>query len=140
MMKNKSYTRLLLLKTFEDRFEYLKIGGKIGIITFGSERYINQLLYHSLEWKQVRRTIILRDNGWDLGIKDLDIFSNPIVHHINPITADDITQKKDLVLDPDNLILTSQNTHNAIHYGTSSILFQIPIERQKGDTTPWKAY
>jgi hypothetical protein len=136
----KSYRELRTLRTFEERFEYLKIGGVVGRETFGFERYLNQAFYNSNEWKPCRRDIIIRDKGCDLAIPDREIFDRIIVHHINPITAEDIELGRDCILDPDNLICTSLNTSNAIHYGDASRLLQLPQERRKGDTQLWRAY
>lgn len=137
---NKSYRDLRRLQTFEERFEYLRIGGIVGRETFGADRYLNQDFYHSGEWKHTRRNIIIRDNGCDLGILDREIFDRIIVHHINPITAEDIEQAADCLFDPDNLICTSANTSRAIHYGDASLLLRLPQERRKGDTRLWTAY
>lgn len=137
MRNNKCYEELIRLRTFEERFEYLRIGGTVGRETFGFERYLNQNFYRSQEWKFTRRDIIIRDNGCDLGIKDREIFGRIIVHHINPITVDDIEFGRPCIFDPNNLICTSHNTSNAIHYGDKSLLSRLPRERQKGDTRLW---
>ena len=134
----KSYRELHSLRTFEERFDYLKIGGVVGRETFGFERYLNQNFYRSREWKHTRRDIIVRDNGCDLGSPDREIFGRIIVHHINPITIEDIEHGRDCVFDSNNLICTSQNTSNAIHYGDASLLIKFPQERRKGDTQLWK--
>ncbi len=139
----KSYRELLRLKTFEERFEYLKLEGIVGRATFGFDRYVNQLLYHSKEWKLTRRDVIVRDKGCDLGISDREIFSGLVVHHINPVSLEAIERGDDRVFDLDNLICTSLHTHNAIHYGRSLLLKPLPQERTKGDTNLWetqKAY
>lgn len=133
----KSYKELCRLQTFEERYEYLKIGGIVGRETFGFERYLNQAFYKSGEWRHTRRNIIIRDNGCDLAIKDREIFDRIIVHHINPITIEDIEYGRDCVFDPDNLITTSHNTSNAIHYGDASLLIILPKDRRKGDTRLW---
>jgi len=133
----KSYRDLRRLQTFEERFNYLKMGGVVGRSTFGYDRYINQALYNSQEWKFVRRDIIVRDNSCDLGIEDRDIHDKIIVHHINPITIEDIEYGNDCVFDFDNLICSTHNTHNAIHFGDASLLIQLPRERRKGDTDLW---
>jgi hypothetical protein len=133
----KTYRKLIRLSTFEERFEYLKLGGGIGQETFGFDRYLNQVLYQSREWKQVRDQVITRDNGCDLAISDRAIFSRATVHHINPITLEDIDDRNPKIFDLNNLILTSHETHNAIHYGDISLLPRLPKERQKGDTTLW---
>ena len=122
-----------------ERFEYLRLGGKVGEETFGFDRYINQLLYKSPEWRAVRNYVITRDNGCDLGMPDREIRDEKImIHHMNPITVEDILNRIDYVLDPEYLISTVMNTHNAIHYGDSELLYQDPIERSKNDTCPWR--
>ena len=136
-MKIKTYRAVKRLKTFEERFEYLKLGGSVGAATFGFDRYLNQLLYHSTDWRRTRDHIIVRDNGCDLGIDDRDIHNGILIHHINPITVENIERGDDCVYDPENLICTSHNTHNAIHYGDVSILTQLPKARLKGDTQLW---
>lgn len=136
----KSYRELLRIPTFEERFEYLKIGGAVGRETFGFERYLNQTFYHSGEWKLCRRDTIVRDNACDLAIPDRKILGRIIVHHINPVTMEDIELGRDCVFDPDNLICSSHNTSNAIHYGDKSLLILVPKDRRKGDTTLWIAH
>jgi hypothetical protein len=136
----KSYKELSRLNSFEERYKYLKLGGVVGQETFGYDRYLNQMLYRSREWKQIRDRVIIRDNGCDLGILDREIFDVVFVHHINPITIEDIELGSDRIFDLNNLISTSKNTHQAIHYGDISLLSIMPIERRKGDTTLWKAY
>lgn len=136
-MKIKTYRAVKRLKTFEERFEYLKLSGSVGAATFGFDRYLNQLLYHSKDWRRTRDHIIVRDNGCDLGIDGRDIYNGILVHHINPITVENIERGDDCVYDPENLICTSHNTHNAIHYGDVSILTQLPKARLKGDTQLW---
>lgn len=133
----RTYRDLRYLKTFEERFEYLKLSGTVGKSTFGFERYLNQAFYKSREWRRTRRDIIIRDNGCDLGASDRELFDTIIVHHINPILIDDIEMGNDCVFDPNNLICTSDNTHRAIHYGDSSLLVTMLPERKKGDTTLW---
>lgn len=139
-MMTKSYSELIELETFEERFDYLKLGGVVGRQTFGFERYLNQILYNSGEWKSTRNGIIIRDNGCDLGIDNMEISYRIVIHHINPITIDDIEMRRDCVFDPNNLIMTSHNTHQAIHYSDESLLFTLPQERKRGDTCLWKAY
>lgn len=134
----KNYTDISKLKTFEERFEYLKIGGNVGIETFGFDRYANQALYSSREWKKVRDEVIIRDKGCDLGVEGFDIYSKPIIHHIEPITMEQIINRDPIIFDPDNLITVSHRTHNAIHYG-NELKSNIPIERTKGDTTLWRS-
>lgn len=126
------------MPTFEERFEYLKIGGRIGEQTFGSDRYYNQRFYRSSEWKRVRNEIILRDNGCDLGCPDRPIPGKIIIHHLNPIIIDDIDLGSEYLLNPDCLICVSHNTHNALHYGDKSLLPKDPVERRPYDTCPWK--
>lgn len=126
------------MPTFEERYEYLKLGGVVGKETFGYERYLNQALYRSPEWKRLRNHIILRDNGNDLGCDGFGIGGKILIHHLNPITADDIVGRNPAVLDPENLICVSHNTHNAIHYGDRSMLVGNPVERARNDMCPWK--
>lgn len=133
----RTYSELITLPTFEERFDYLKLNGAVGADTFGFDRYLNQILYRSREWKSVRDQIIIRDNGCDLGIEDRQIFGKIIVHHMNPIRVEDITNIHYL-LNPEFLIATAMNTHNAIHYGDADLLILNPIERTKNDTCPWK--
>lgn len=134
----KSYTELSKLKTFEERFNYLKLKGEVGKITFGYDRILNQTLYSSSKWKRVRDEVIIRDNGCDLGSEGYEIHSKAIVHHINPISIEDIKNRSDCLFDPENLITTTHNTHNAIHYSDEDILVKGPIERKPNDTCPWK--
>lgn len=134
----KSYRELKKLKTFLDRFEYLKIGGKIGQSTFGGDRWINQAFYTSKEWRRTRNGIILRDNGCDLGVEGYDILRNLVIHHINPVTIEDLEERRDIALDPDNLVCVSDITHKAIHYGDASLLPKEPVERKPNDTCPWR--
>lgn len=134
----RTYSELIKLPTIEERFEYLKIGGVIGEDTFGFDRYINQLLYKTPEWISVRNQVIARDEGYDLGVKGCEIVGKIIVHHMNPITVDDILNRLDYVLNPEYLISSSMLTHNAIHYGNAELLPQAPIERTKNDTCPWR--
>lgn len=134
----KTYSELIKLKTFEERYEYLKIGGKVGEETFGFDRYINQLLYKKPEWIAARNEVIVRDMGCDLGMDGYDIVGKVLVHHMNPITVEDIIYRLDYVLDPEYLICTSLMTHNAIHYGSDELLPKVPIERSKNDMCPWK--
>lgn len=139
MMRNiKTYSELITLPTFEERFDYLMLNGKVGDLTFNGHRYLNQLLYRCAEWKSVRRRVIIRDKGCDLACEGYDILGNVLVHHINPITIEDISSRKHCVFDLENLISTSLDTHNAIHYGDDSILLKQPITRTKNDTCPWR--
>ena len=135
--KKRSYSELLELPTLEERFEYLKIGGTVGESTFGSKRTINQLLYHSDQWLETRRKIILRDNGCEMGIPDNIITKQLTVHHMNPITLDDILNENDCVFDPDNLICVSTKLHRAIHYA-NEYEFDTFCERRPFDTCPWR--
>ncbi len=134
----RSYSELITLPTFEERFEYLKLDGAVGLETFGYDRYLNQILYRSSEWKRLRNGIIIRDNGCDLGCEGFEIYDRILIHHINPITIEDVLKRRPNVFDPDNLISTSHNTHNAIHYGDVELLTIAPIERTKNDTCPWR--
>lgn len=134
----KTYSELILLPTFEERFQYLKLGGTVGQITFGYERYLNQLLYSSVEWKQCRGKVIIRDLGCDLGCEGYELQGKILIHHINPITVDDILQRNPRVFELENLICTSHNTHNAIHYGDENLLLRAPIARTRNDMCPWK--
>lgn len=142
MMKTLTYTELSSLPTFEERFEYLRLDGQVGESTFGFDRYLNQKLYHDdRDWKAARRQVIIRDNGCDLGCEDRPIPNGAriIVHHINPITADDIKNRSPKLFDPENLICTMDSTHNAIHYGDESLLIPTePTVRSPHDTCPWR--
>lgn len=138
-MMKKSYNELITIPTFEERFRYLKVYGVIGNQTFGYDRYLNQKLYNtSREWKRIRDKVILRDNGCDLGCEGFEIYGKIIIHHINPITVEDIVTCNPCVFDLNNLISTSHNTHNAIHYGDEKSLIVAPIERKQYDTCPWR--
>lgn len=134
----KTYTELVSIPTFEERFRYLELEGLVGRETFGFDRYLNQKFYRSPEWKRVRQEVIVRDNGCDLGVEDRPIFGKIIIHHINPISIDDLTQKESWVLNPEFLISTCKKTHDAIHYSDESILFVEPIERKPNDTCLWR--
>ena len=136
---NKTYTELSKLQTFEERFEYLRLDGQVGKDTFGFDRIFNQRFYGSLEWKQIRDQVIIRDNGCDLGVDGHEIYGQRIIiHHLNPIRLEDIERRSDILLDPEYLITTIHNTHQAIHYGDSNLLIQLPKERSINDTCPWK--
>lgn len=138
-MKIKTYSELIALPTFEERYRYLRLRGRVGEDTFGFDRYLNQLFYQrSQEWKKIRDQVIIRDNGCDLGIEDRAIYGRILVHHMNPISLRDLERKSDILLDPEFLISTSHNTHNAIHYGDEKLLIQSPVERIKNDTCPWR--
>lgn len=133
----RTYSELSSLKTFEERFDYLKISGQVGVPTFGHDRYLNQRFYKSVEWDQVRNEVIARDLGLDLGVDGHDIFDTIIVHHMNPMVPDDIKHANGDILDPEFLITTSLQTHNAIHFGNKDLLATLPVERRPGDTKLW---
>lgn len=137
-MTIKTYSELAKLKTFKERFEYLKLGGIVGEETFGFDRYLNQMFYKTNEWKSVRDKVIVRDNGCDLGLEGYDIYGRILIHHMNPINLEDIAKRNPDILDPEFLICVAHSTHNAIHYGNEQLLYQGPIERTKNDTCPWK--
>lgn len=132
------YSELIRYDTFIDRYHYLNLVGQVGIETFGLDRYLNQTLYRSSRWRRTRNQVILRDNGCDLGMEGFDIVDRIIVHHINPLTVQDIEEDVDAIYDPEFLICCSFDTHNAIHYGDERLLPQLPVERRPGDTCPWK--
>lgn len=134
----RTYFELAGLKTFKERYEYLRLKGKVGEDTFGFDRYLNQQFYKDPEWKAVRDLVIIRDEGCDLGIPGREIKGKILVHHMNPITKEDIINRSDLLLNPDYLICTCKNTHDAIHYGDETLLISEPIIRSKNDTCPWK--
>lgn len=134
----RTYSELITLPTFEERFKYLELGGKVGEETFGFDRYLNQVFYNSDEWKDIRDFVIVRDNGCDLGILDREIQGRILVHHMNPISKEDILKRSKFLLDPEFLICTIKNTHDAIHYGDESLLITAPIIRTKNDTCPWR--
>ena len=134
----RTYTELSRLPSFEERFQYLRLNGAVGDSTFGFDRYLNQLFYQSPEWKELRDYIIIRDNGCDLGLEGFDVHGKLYIHHMNPITRKDIETQSDYLLNPDYLIVTSHNTHNAIHYGDEGLLLLPPPERSRFDTCPWK--
>ena len=134
----RNYSELITLRTLKERFEYLKLDGIVGEETFGFDRYMNQIFYKSNEWASVRREVIIRDNGCDLGVDGYEIHGKILIHHMNPINLSDIIHKTDELLNPDYLITTVLSTHNAIHYGDASLLPALPIERRANDTCPWK--
>lgn len=138
MMTIRTYSELITLPTFEERFKYLKLNGKVGEETFGFDRYLNQIFYKSYAWLKVRDSVIIRDCGCDLGISGREIYGKILVHHMNPIEDKDLINKNDIILDPEYLICTTKNTHDAIHYGDTDLLFTDPIIRSKNDTCPWK--
>lgn len=137
-MKIRTYSELITLPTFQERFDYLKLDGKVGQDTFGFDRYLNQRFYSSGEWKRIRNKIILRDNGCDLGLDDYTIMGGIFIHHMNPIMPKDIVDQTQFLLNPEYLIAVSRGTHQAIHYGAESLLYNIPIERTQNDTCPWR--
>lgn len=126
------------MDSFEKRFEYLKLGGRVGEETFGFDRYLNQNFYRTAEWKAVRDEVIIRDNGCDLGFPGREIYGKILVHHMNPITKEDILQRSRFLLDPEYLICTYKVTHDAIHFGDENLLMRGPVERYKNDTCPWR--
>lgn len=134
----RTYSELVLLPTFKERFEYLKLSSVVGKDTFGFDRYLNQQFYRTSVWKKVRDAVIIRDNGCDLGVEGYEIYDRILIHHMNPITADDIIKHSDWILDPNQLICTSFRTHNAIHYGDISIIDKQPTIRKPNDTCPWR--
>jgi len=135
----KTYSELSELETYEERFEYLSLTGKVGEDTFGFDRYLNQQLYKSKEWKMVRDIVIMRDNGCDLGMEDYDIFGTIYVHHMNPLTTDDFENSSDYLLNPEYLICVSLDTHNAIHYGSYDYVNRNKVvTRKPNDHCPWK--
>ena len=133
------YSELIKLPTFEERYRYLRLGGRVGADTFGFDRYLNQAIYQrDPRWKDARDIVIIRDNGCDLGIEGREIHGKILVHHMNPITMDDIIHDRDWIYNPEYLISTMLTTHNAIHYGDENLLMKAPIERTQNDTCPWK--
>lgn len=138
MTKIRTYTELCKLRTFMERYEYLKLDGIVGESTFGFDRYLNQVFYRSQKWRSIRDEVIIRDEGCDLGVEGHDIYSKIIIHHMNPITIDDIENESDYLLNPEFLICTTHTTHNAIHYSDEKLLPTGPITRTKNDTCPWK--
>ena len=137
-MKLKSYRNLILLPTFEERYEYLKLSGVVGESTFGFDRYLNQEFYTSKEWRQFRYKMIARDEGCDMGHLDFPIGGRVILHHINPLLVEDFENSSDALFDPDNVICVSEATHNAIHFGDETLLPAEPIIRTANDTCPWR--
>lgn len=141
LMRNiRTYSELITIPTFEERYEYLRLGGRVGEETFGFDRYLNQAFYTSSEWSDIRDYVITRDHGCDLAIMDREIPDGVkiFVHHMNPVFVEDIVKRTKYLLDPEYLISTIKNTHDAIHYGDSSLLLTAPIERRKNDTCPWR--
>lgn len=137
-MSIRTYSELILLPTFEERFKYLQLNGRVGDNTFGFDRYINQKFYRSAEWKRIRDYIIIRDNGCDLAADGYEIHGRILIHHMNPITISDIKFSTEYLMNPDYLICVTHNTHNAIHYGDEKQIITGPIVRTKNDTCPWK--
>lgn len=137
-LRIKTYSELITIPSFLERYRYLKLGGSIGEATFGFDRYLNQTLYRSPEWKRFRRDMIIRDNGMDLAADDYEIVGKILVHHIDPLTPQDVIRRDPKIFDPENVICTSMNTHNAIHYGDESLLMIEPVVRTKYDTCPWR--
>lgn len=139
MMAIKTYSEMIALPTFEERYHYLKLDGRVGEDTFGFDRYLNQQFYKSDEWRALRDEIIIRDNGCDLGIEDREIKGQRIlIHHMNPIRKEDILQRSDLLMSPEYLVCVTKNTHDAIHYSDEDLLVTVPMERSRNDTCPWK--
>lgn len=134
----KCYSELILLPTFQARYQYLRLNGEVGKETFGFDRCMNQFFYRSPEWRRVRDFVISRDEGCDLGIPGREIFGRVIIHHMNPIRPEDIRNRSELLLNPEYLITTIHDTHLAIHYGDEHLLLQEPVERRPNDTCPWK--
>lgn len=137
-MSIRTYSELILLPTFEERFKYLQLNGRVGDDTFGFDRYINQNFYRSAEWKRIRDQIIIRDNGCDLALEGYEIYGRILIHHMNPITVKDVELSTEYLMNPEYLICVTHNTHNAIHYGDEKQIITGPIVRTKNDTCPWK--
>lgn len=134
----KTYSELIALPTFIERYRYLRLGGRVGEETFGFDRWLNQKFYKDIEWMRARDKVIIRDNGCDLGMEGHEIYGQIYVHHINPITKEDILRRDPCLFNPENLICTIKNTHDAIHYGDESLLIIAPTIRTRNDTCPWK--
>lgn len=135
----RTYTELSKLKTFEERFEYLRLDGQVGKETFGFDRIFNQTFYRSVEWRRVRDQVIIRDCGCDLGVPGHEIYGQRIlIHHMNPISLEDLERRPEILMNPEYLITTIHNTHQAVHYGDADLLIKLPRERTKNDTCPWK--
>ena len=137
-MNIRTYSELITLPTFEERFKYLQLNGQVGESTFGFDRYMNQVFYRSQKWKSIRDFVIIRDCGCDLGVEGYDIHGKIIIHHMNPLSTRDIETESDFLLNPDFLICTTHDTHNAIHYGDENLLVTAPVERTKNDTCQWR--
>lgn len=139
IVKNiKTYSELSKFTTFKERYNYLKLNGAVGKETFGFDRFINQNFYRSSEWKKIRDYVIIRDNGCDLGMEGYTIYGKIIIHHMNPISINDIMENSEFLIDPEYLISTVHATHNAIHYGDENFIMSLPVDRTKNDTCPWK--
>ena len=136
-MTIRRYSELIKLPSFEERFDYLKLGGRIGDSTFGYERFLNQTFYHSAEWRAFRKQVIVRDNGFDLGCEDMPIFGRIEIHHLNPITINDVESRAPCLMDLDNVISVSSKTHKAIHFCDSISVMRDICERKPNDTSPW---
>lgn len=134
----RTYSELITLDTFEDRYNYLKLDGQVGFDTFGFDRWMNQMFYKSNEWQSIRNYIISRDNGCDMALEGYELADRIIIHHMNPITVEDIIHSNDVLLDPEQLVCVSHKTHNAIHYGTDELLIKTIVERRPNDTIPWR--
>lgn len=137
-MSIRTYSELITLPTFEERYQYLRLNGRVGEETFGFDRWLNQKFYKDPEWLRIRDEVIIRDNGCDLAIPGREIYSRILIHHMNPITKDDILQRSKYLLDPEYLICTIKNTHDAIHYGDENLLVKGPVKRKPNDTCPWR--
>ena len=138
LVKERTYSELIQLESFEERFEYLRLDGAVGLATFGFDRYLNQQFYQSREWRSVRDFVIVRDNACDLGIDGREIFGRIYIHHMNPISSKDIQMMSKFLLDPEFLICVTHETHNAIHYSDAKLLLTEPIQRRPNDTCPWR--
>ena len=138
-MNIRTYSELITFPTFEERYRYLKLDGVVGEDTFGFDRYLNQEFYQrDREWKRIRDFVIIRDQGCDLGVEGREIRGKILVHHMNPITKDDILKRSEFLLNPEYLICTLKSTHDAIHYGDENLLMKGPVERKPNDTCPWR--
>jgi hypothetical protein len=136
-MRNRRYSELRRLETFDERFDYLRLEGQVGDLTFGHARWMNQVFYTSPQWRSVRSAVVVRDMGCDLGVPGHEVHAGLLVHHMNPMTVEDIEHGRDWILDPEYLICVSRQTHNAIHYGVDQLLPRGPVERKPGDTKLW---
>ena len=137
-MTIRTYSELITLPTFEERYNYLKLGGKVGEETFGFDRFLYQDFLRSKEWKDIRDYVIVRDHGCDLAVEDREIFGKILIHHMNPIAVKDVLRRSEYLLNPEYMITTVKRTHDAIHYGDEDLLITMPVERYKNDTCPWK--